>query len=169
MSHWYRLLAVLGLACALGVEAAPLHELRPFTASSLDAIREARAGKPFVLAFWSIHCEPCREEMAQWKSLQRKYPGLPIVLVSTDLPVERTRVTEFLSRYDPGRVETWIFADEFGERVRYAVDRTWRGELPRTYLYDAAHRPETRSGRFDKNWIESWFARQGAASRPRQP
>jgi hypothetical protein len=107
--------------------------------------------------------------MAEWKSLRSKHPGIPVLLVSTDAPADRATVVAFLSRYDPGPVQTWIFADEFAERVRYAVDRTWRGELPRTYLYDAAHRPEGRSGRFDRNWIESWLARQGAASRPRQP
>ena len=69
-------------------------------------------------------------------------------------------MTAFLSRYDPGPVETWMFADEFAERVRYAVDRTWRGELPRTYLFDAAHRAEARSGKLDQRWLQGWLARQ---------
>ncbi|MBX9812812.1 MAG: TlpA family protein disulfide reductase [Burkholderiales bacterium] len=145
--------------------AASTYELRPFDARSLNAIREARAGRPFVLAFWSIYCEPCREEMGQWRSIQRKYPDVPILLVSTDPPEERVTVARFLSQYNPGRVETWAFADDFAERVRFAVDRTWRGELPRTYLFDAGHRPEARSGRLDRRWIENWLARQSAIPR----
>lgn len=136
----------------------PVHELRPFGAKSLDSIRKTNATKPFVLAFWSIHCEPCREEMAEWKSIQRRHPQVPIILVSTDLPSDRRTVIEFLSRYDPGPVERWMFADEFTERVRFAVDRAWRGELPRTYLFDAQHRSEARSGRFDRRWIETWIS-----------
>jgi hypothetical protein len=85
---------------------------------------------------------------------------LAVLLVSTDTVGERAMVNAFLSRYDPGPVQTWMFDDEFTERVRFAVDRTWRGELPRTYLYDAAHRAEARSGRLDERWLEGWLARQ---------
>ena len=138
----------------------PMRELRPFDAKSPDAIRKAHAGKAFILALWSIHCEPCREEMAEWNALRRKHPQIPIVLVSSDVPAERAQVLEFLTRYDPGPVEAWMFADEFSERVRYAIDRNWRGELPRTYLFDARHRADVRSGRLDKRWIDAWLARQ---------
>jgi hypothetical protein len=65
-------------------------------------------------------------------------------------------------------VQTWIFDDEFSERVRFAVDRTWRGELPRTYLYDAAHRAEARSGKLDERWLEGWLER-AAKGRTRRP
>lgn len=139
-------------------------EMRPFDAKSMDAIRQAQTGKPFVLAFWSVTCEPCREEMGQWGVLQKKYPKVPIVLVATDPPSDRAAAKEFLSRYDLGKVQTWMFNDEFGERVRFAVDRNWRGELPRTYFYDAAHRAEGRSGRVDHEWMEKWLARQSASA-----
>jgi thiol-disulfide isomerase/thioredoxin len=157
-------------ACVAGLaaSAAPARELRPFRAESVDAIRRAHAGKPFVLAFWSIHCEPCRDEMAVWRSVRQRYPHLPILLVSTDTAGERATVRAFLSRYDPGPVETWTFDDEFTERVRFAVDRAWRGELPRTYLYDAAHRAEARSGKLDERWLQAWLARE-AAGRERRP
>lgn len=137
-------------------------ELRPFDAKSMDVIRQAQAGKPFVLAFWSVTCEPCRDEMGQWGALQRKYPKVPIVLVATDPPGDRAAAKEFLARYDLGKVQTWMFNDEFDERVRFAVDRRWRGELPRTYFYDAAHHAEGRSGRVDHAWMEQWLAQQSA-------
>ena len=157
---------MLATQAHLADAAAPVREMRPFDAGSLDSIRQLHAGRPFVLAFWSIYCEPCREEMGEWKAIRQKYPTLPIVLVSTDSPSERATVTEFLRLYDPGPVETWVFADEFAERVRYSVDRTWRGELPRTYLFDAQHRAEARSGRFDRRWIANWQSRQKPAQRP---
>lgn len=140
-------------------------ELRTFDANSLDAIRAAHAGKPFVLAFWSVNCEPCRAEMGLWKTLRGKYPGVPVVLVTTDPPEDRAAVAQFLARHSPGRVEQWAFADEFSERVRFAVDRSWRGELPRTYLFDASHRSLARSGIPDRRWIDDWFAQQTARNR----
>jgi hypothetical protein len=140
--------------------AGSVRELLPFDAKSLESIRQTHAGRAFVLALWSIHCEPCREEMAEWNALRRKYPKVPVVLVSSDVPAERAKVLEFLARYDPGPVEAWMFADEFTERVRYAIDRTWRGELPRTYLFDSQHRADARSGRLERRWIEAWLARQ---------
>jgi len=162
MSVLRRALLAALLAAPIWAQAA---DPRPFDAASPRAIDAAHAGKPYVLVLWSLYCEPCRDEMAHWKALRRRYPGVPVVLVSTDSPGERATVVEFLKRYDPGAVESWIFADEYSERVRYAVDPAWRGELPRTYLFDAAHRSEGRSGRFDQRWIEGWLAAQGTQRR----
>ena len=103
--------------------------------------------------------------MALWKSIARKYPKLPVILVATDPLPQEQEVNRFLARYDPGPVQRWAFADEFSERVRYAVDRTWRGELPRAYFYDAAHRPLARSGLLDRAWVEDWIAAQRAGKR----
>ena len=154
--------AVLAIAAiALGASgAASGAELRAFDATSVDAIRAAHAGQPFVLAFWATQCAPCREEMALWKTLLRKHPGLKVVLVATDPPGQDDLIERFLARYDPGAVERWAFADEFSERLRYSVDRAWRGELPRTYFFEADHRAEARSGALDRSWIEAWISRQ---------
>jgi thiol-disulfide isomerase/thioredoxin len=131
----------------------------------MQAIRATHAGKPFVLAFWSVTCEPCRHEMAHWNALRKKYPNIAIVLVATDPPAERATMERFLARYNPGSVERWGFADEFVERVRYAVDPTWRGELPKTYFYDAKHRVTPRTGELDVQWVERWYAEQAKQAR----
>lgn len=134
--------------------------LRPFDAQSLAAIRAAEAGKPFVLAFWSTTCEPCREDMKVLKAAQRNFPGVRVHLVAVDPPSERAAIESFLLRYDPGRATRWAFADNFSERVRYAVDPAWRGELPRTYLFDRTHRAESVSGTLAEPELLRWFARQ---------
>jgi thiol-disulfide isomerase/thioredoxin len=143
---------------ALALTAAA-HAARPFDAASMAAIERAHAGKPFVLAFWSIHCAPCLEDMADWRTLRQRYPGVPVILVNTDSPAEAKRVAQALARYSPGNVEQWAMADDFAERVRYSVDRTWRGELPRTYFFDRAHKVEISSGRIDPTWTDAWFRR----------
>ena len=148
------------VALAMVTNGAFAHELRAFDAKSVIAIRDAHAGKPFVLAFWSIRCAPCIEDMADFVTLQSKSPNVAIVLVATDTGADRDAASQFLARYRLGRIETWGFADAFAERVRFAVDRSWRGELPRTYFYDAEHRADVRTGRLDRRWTDEWFARQ---------
>lgn len=152
---------LLVAGAALAQAPAPL---RGFDAGSMDAIRKAQAGKPFVLALWSIHCEPCIREMPVWRALRSKHPGIDVMLVSTDSAAERDRVLAFLARHDPGNVQRWQFADEFEERVRYSIDPRWRGELPRTYFFDRAHRAEVRTGVIEMADAERWFAR--AALKP---
>ena len=159
-----RIQALLFAAIAL-CTLAPAHAqaLRPFDAKSLERIRAMHAGKPFVLAFWSTTCEPCRDDMKVFNAAHRRYPGLPIHLVAVDPPGERAAIERFLKTYDPGRVSRWAFADEFSERIRYAVDPAWRGELPRTYFFDASHRVEAKSGALDGGEVELWFGKQSGA------
>src|SRR5262249_43377094 len=104
------------------------YAMRPFGTDTLAAIKSRYANRPFVLAFWSIHCAPCLDDMATWRSLRERFPEVPIVLVSTDPPAEQSAMHKALSRFPPGNVETWAFADDFVERTRYAVDRNGRGE-----------------------------------------
>jgi len=150
---------VAAAACVALLPYAQAAEMRAFDAGSLQAIKSAHAGQPFVLAFWSIHCAPCIEDMADWNALQWRHPKVPIVLVTTDGPAEHARAARMLVQYPPGNVERWAFADDYAERTRYSIDAKWRGELPRTYYFDAAHVPEVVSGRLDRRWAEAWFAR----------
>lgn len=160
LTRWLFACAASLLLAAGGASAA---ELRPFDSGSLAAIRAAQAGRPFVLAFWSVHCPPCREELAHWGAWQRKHPGVRFLLVATDEPADQELAASFLARHDLARVETWAYADAYVERLRWSVDSKWRGELPRTYFYDAGHRAEARSGKLDPAWVEAWLAKQGAA------
>jgi len=155
-----RLLCSIALLCvlSLGVGRASELALRDFTAKSVADIRAAQAGRPFVLALWSVHCEPCLREMGRWGPLQRKYSNIPIILVTTDPLRERRKVVGMLARFDVAGVQTWQFADEFEEKVRYSIDPKWRGELPRTYLFDGSGGVQSRSGPADLAWIEPWLA-----------
>ena len=137
----------------------PNSSLLPFDANSLAALKKAHAGKPFVLAFWSVYCERCRDEMLEWNAVKRAHTALPIALVSTDTPADRALIDAFLLKYPPGPVQRHVFTDAMSERVRYAVDKSWRGELPKTYFFDTAHRVEVKSGRVDRAWISAWYKR----------
>lgn len=133
-------------------------ELLLFTSRSFSEIRAANEGRPLVVSFWSVNCEPCKAEMAVLKRMHRAHPAVRVVLVSADPPALRPIVVRFLHRNDLGGFEIWQFGDEPEERLRYSVDRTWRGELPRAYFFDGKGGRTAHSGLPDEAWVEAWFA-----------
>lgn len=146
-----------GMLAALVLSSAPLEarEPKPFVAGSHTEIRATYAGRAFILAFWSLDCPHCHEELALFGQLRERDPALPVVLVATDSPEQGEAIATVLARYGLADVESWVFADAFSERLRFEVDPRWRGELPRTYLF-GPHGVRAVSGRITEEEIEVW-------------
>jgi len=135
-------------------------ELRPFVSGSMQEVGRAYAGRPFVLALWSLSCPHCQEELERFGRLKEKYPELTLVLVSTDSPEDDEAIAATLTRQGLARAEAWVFADTFTERLRHEIDPRWSGELPRSYFFDRAHVATARSGAIPATELERWIARQ---------
>lgn len=161
MTGGARFLLMLLAALAGAASAA---ELQPFVAGSMQQIRNAHAGQPFVLSLWSITCSHCPAELAQLGKLQQQHPDLNIVLVSTDTPDDATALRAMLAGHGLTRAEAWVYADGFTERLRYEIDPRWGGELPRTYLFDRRHRVTAHSGTLTPAQLQRWAV---TASRPK--
>jgi thiol-disulfide isomerase/thioredoxin len=146
---------LLGLLAVLQSEV-PAAELQPFVAGSMQQIRSAHADQPFVLMLWSITCSHCQEELARLGSLQRQHPELKIILVSTDTPDDAEAIRTLLARHGLARTEAWVYADEFVERLRFAIDPRWGGELPRSYFFDHRHRVTAHSGALTLAQLQRW-------------
>jgi len=146
------LLLCLSAACA---SAAP--EAKPFVRGSYQAIVAARTGKPFIISFWSLTCTNCRDDLALFGKLVKKYRDLDLLLIATDTPEQNQELAHTLQSYRLERTESWVFADSFVERLRYEVDPQWYGELPRTYFYDAQGQAVAVSGKLDRAQIERWI------------
>jgi AhpC/TSA family len=134
--------------------------LEPFDEGSLAVIKHKYEGQAFVLAFWSIHCNFCGQEMSYWRVLRRKHPGVPVVLVSMDDPAEISEVEQFIGRHNPGKSELWIFAHRRQEKIRHSIDSKWRDKLGRIYLYDVGHHRKFSSGAMNRSRIDDWMSRQ---------
>lgn len=150
----------LAIASAAPATALAVQEIKPFVRGSYQQIVSARQGKPFILNFWSITCTYCKAELAMLKNLTKKYPKLDLVLVSTDMPEEEKVVSDVLSKLSMGKTEAWLFADSYSERLRYEVDKTWQGELPRTYFFGANNEVKAISGEVEQKDVEQWIKAQ---------
>lgn len=148
---------VFFLAMLLVCVAAQAHELKPFVRGSQQVIVASHQGKPFILALWSLDCIHCIDDMVLFGKLAKKYRNLDLVLVSTDTPEQRQQIASSLHRYFLEHADSWVFADDYVERLRFEVDPQWYGELPRTYFFDAAGHSTAISGKVDSGKIERWI------------
>jgi len=129
--------ALLGLATALlAATTAVAGELKVFDAGSMRAIEQEHAGAPFIVAVWATDCPPCRRELALLSSFSAEHPDVPVVLIATDPPDNAETVARILESFALPAAEAWHFGDAGAERLRYTIDPDWRGEMPRSYLYD---------------------------------
>ncbi len=145
------------LALMLASTVVKAQELHPFVRGSEQAIVSSHHGHPFILALWSLDCIHCRDDMALFGKLEKKYRDLNLVLVSTDAPEQKMSITRMLRQYRLKTAESWVFADEFTERLRYEIDPQWYGELPRTYFFYADGHATAISGKIDAELITKWM------------
>jgi thiol-disulfide isomerase/thioredoxin len=151
MKRWLLLLC-LSLAAPLFAD-----EVRPFQPGSRAAIEQAHAGKPFVLAFWSLDCVYCPDEIKHLGALARQQPDIRLVLVNVDGGEHRAAAGKRLASLLPeGHGERWIFAGQDPERLFFSVDRQWHGELPRAYFYDGKGGVQGKSGKVSASWLVEW-------------
>lgn len=130
----------------------------PYKAGSLDEILKTRQGKPFILMFWSLDCASCMKDLEALATSVKKHPKLDLVMVSTDEAEFAGEVSDTLAKHKLGQVESWIFSDSNAQRLRYEVDPSWYGELPRSYFYDAGHNRLPVSGAITTEHIDAWVA-----------
>lgn len=148
------------LAALLFTQTARAGEPVPFTTDSLAKIQAHYAGRPFILSMWSVDgCTHCITELTMFGKLAKTHQNLPLVLVSTDTPEFIPALIKTTKRLGLENTASWIFDDDIPERLRAVIDPAWRGELPRTYLYDAQHKREAVMGVISEERLRVWMKR----------
>ena len=56
--------------------------------------------------------------------------------------------------------ESWLFSDDFVERLRFEVDPQWQGEIPRTLLIARDGTTTTMEGVADFAQLRAWLDAQ---------
>lgn len=111
-----------------------------FYSMAMEELTETKVEKVFetqnrLIMLWSVDCPPCYQELAVLEKLLLLYPHLPITLISTDDDTDRHEEVEGqYKRLNGKSLTTWVFAEGEAASLRYAIDKTWSGVLPRSYL-----------------------------------
>jgi thiol-disulfide isomerase/thioredoxin len=161
--RWLSLLLAMVLGgTALGTAHAT--EPLPFERGSWAKIGAAHAGRPTVVHLWGLTCAPCLLELPSWGKLVAERRNLNLVLIAADpFPQSPQQIAATLDRAGLSNVESWAFTDRFYERLRFEIDSSWAGELPRTMLIEPDGNVTVLPGVADLDKVRAWLD----AGRPR--
>ena len=146
------------LLCLMSFAKTATAEFRPFYTDSLKQILADRKGQPFLLVLWSIDCPPCLRELEHLGKLRNQFTKQGLVLISTDGSDNINTAETILTKYGLKDTESWVFSGNFPEKLRYHIDNTWYGELPRSYFYNTNHQRTSKSGVLSMEVIQQWIA-----------
>lgn len=136
--------------------------INPFVKGSFAEIKEQRKDQPFILVFWSESCSYCMKELALFGQLQKQFPAVELVTVATDPFLEDETVKTVLARSRLEVDQTWVFAEQFPERIYADIDKRWRGELPVTHFFGRDNREVRHMGVIKEDELVEWLAVQSA-------
>ena len=109
----------------------------------LDALkkllqRDPKDTRPLLINFWATWCDPCREEFPDLVKIDSDYRhrGLNFVAISLDdLTDIKTAVPKFLTEMKAEMPVVLLNVNDPEPAIK-AVDATWDGQMPATFLYD---------------------------------
>lgn len=145
---------LLTLALTVGTwPANAIAEIRHFVADSYQQLLNGHAGKPFILAIWSLDCPSCIKDMAVLREFHQQHPQIDLVLLSTDEAAMQPQVEKMLQTQQLQQLENWLFAEDDPQPLRYQIDPDWFGELPRTYFFKADQSRIGKSGALNQQQL----------------
>src|SRR6266404_6748212 len=99
--------------------------------------RDPKDTRPLLINFWATWCDGCREEFPDLVKIDNDYRGkLNFVSVTLDEVTDiNTAVPTFLKAMK-AQMPVVLLNVKDPEPAIHAVDATWDGALPATYLYD---------------------------------
>lgn len=149
--------AILLLAPLPAAPASDGSKLKPFERGSWQQLLQAHAGHPTLVHFWGVTCGPCKVELPQLGDFKNKHPDLDIVTIDADLvPNSDAAALSMLQGAGLASAENWMFGDGFAERLRYEIDPTWQGDIPRTILISPSGSVAVLEGAADIDELEKW-------------
>ena len=115
-----------------------VHEMDVAALKKLLA-RDPRQPRPLLVNFWATWCEPCRDVFPDLVRIDTDYRarGLEFVTISLDDTTDiKTTVPQFLKEMKASMPAYLLNVPEPEEAIA-AVDKTWGGALPATFLFSA--------------------------------
>jgi len=114
-------------------------EIREVDLAGLQKIlqREPKDTRPLLINFWATWCDGCREEFPDLVKIDGDFraKGLNFVSVTVDEVEDKGRAAQFLTEMKATMPVVLLnMADK--EPAIHAVDASWDGAMPATFLYD---------------------------------
>jgi thiol-disulfide isomerase/thioredoxin len=160
------LAAILLVASLAAAPAETSSELKPFVRGSWQDVLRSHVGRPTLVHFWGVTCGPCKVELPLLGKFMKDHSELAVVMISADLvPNLPGAARAMLEKAGLGSAENWIFDDGFVERLRFEIDPTWQGEIPRTLLIAKDGTVTTIEGTAEIPDLEKWLAQQKVAGK----
>ncbi|SMX58225.1 putative thiol-disulfide isomerase/thioredoxins-like; putative signal peptide [Bradyrhizobium sp. ORS 285] len=154
-------IALCGLLALTASGTAAPQPLKPFERGTWHELLRAHAGRPTLIHFWGVTCGPCKIELPQLGKFMADHPGIDVVTVSADLVPNLTTATQaMLDKAGLAAAENFIFNDGFVERLRFEIDPSWQGDIPRTMLVTPDGAIETIEGSAEISDLDQWSAKQ---------
>jgi thiol-disulfide isomerase/thioredoxin len=149
------LLLTVWLACQPAFAAnAP----RLFDNANWQTLAISHKGQPLIVHFWGFTCGNCMVELNDWGRFAKEHPGVTIAFVNWDRRgADPSRIAQALAKAGLGRVQSFVLANGFEEKLRFAVDHDWMGELPYTRLIGGDGKATTFSGTADFKKLSQWL------------
>lgn len=118
----------------------PENEIRVIDFDGLKKFlqRDPNDPRPLLVNFWATWCDPCREEFPDLVKIDADYrsKGLNFVAISLDdISDVKTVVPKFLKEMKAEMPVVLLNVNDPEPAIK-AVDATWDGQLPATFLYD---------------------------------
>lgn len=115
--------------------------LQPIDEPGYRALISASKNKTLLVDFWASWCEPCRAELPELASLQRRLRSrsFRLATVSTDDPEQERTARRLLGAAGIG-APAYIRRPGSSDGFINAIDPKWSGALPALFLYDRSGR-----------------------------
>ena len=121
-------------------------KIKTFNNGSYQQLLADYKDKAFVLIIWSITCSSCLKEMSFISKLHQQQPELNLIMLTVDDNSVSSQINEIIRKFRLKDLEHWVFAENNSAKLRYEIDSSWYGELPRTYFFNKQHQRTGVSG-----------------------
>jgi thiol-disulfide isomerase/thioredoxin len=131
---------------------------RLFDSANWRTLASSHNGRPLIVHFWGFTCGNCMVELNDWGKFAKAHPGVAIAFVNWDRRgADPSRIAQALDKAGLGGVQSFVLANGFEEKLRFAVDHDWMGELPYTRLIAGDGTATTFSGTADFKKLSQWL------------
>jgi thiol-disulfide isomerase/thioredoxin len=133
------------------------YEFMPFEINTRNVIEKKYLNQPLIISFWSIDCPYCIDDLKKLGKALSKNKNVKLITVCVDGKESAKKAERILNLAHLPKHEQYQYAEVDEDKLRYSIDPTWYGELPRTYFYDKAHQVTPLSGKISNSFLDAWL------------